>query len=121
VRIYVVPRNPDTISQRNIRALFANAVKSWRALTTEKKYQYTRKARGTRMSGYNLYISEYLRKTASVKSKPEVKLISNEPLYSSKQYNRIHSVSASLSKSFGILTAFKQVYPCRGSTLLHKT
>ena len=69
IRTYVVPRNPDTISQRNARRSFADAVKSWQALTALEKYKYTRRARGTHMSGYNLYISEYMKEKTSGKPK----------------------------------------------------
>jgi hypothetical protein len=38
IRTHVVPRNPDTISQKNIRSSFADAVKSWQSLTSEERY-----------------------------------------------------------------------------------
>jgi len=60
VRTYVIPRNPDTESQRMIRRMFAEAVRSWQSMDSEQQYVYTRKARHTNMSGYNLYISGYL-------------------------------------------------------------
>ncbi|MBN2041932.1 MAG: hypothetical protein JW864_17995 [Spirochaetes bacterium] len=60
VRSYVVPRNPDTLLQKEVRKSFAQAVKSWQQISPEEKYAYTRKARGLGMSGYNLYISEFM-------------------------------------------------------------
>ena len=60
VRTYIVPRNPDTPLQREVRKTFAEAVKSWQLISPEEKYVYTRKARGLGMSGYNLYISEFM-------------------------------------------------------------
>ncbi|MBN2041638.1 MAG: hypothetical protein JW864_16500 [Spirochaetes bacterium] len=60
VRSYVVPRNPDTLLQKEVRKNFAEAVKSWQRISPEEKYAYARKARGLGMSGYNLYISEFM-------------------------------------------------------------
>ena len=59
-RTYVVPANPDTKAQRSVRATFASAVKSWQAMSADEKYKYNRKARTLNMSGYNLYISEFV-------------------------------------------------------------
>ncbi len=56
-----MPRNPDTAAQRDIRRTFADTVKSWQALTGEEKYKFMRKARSLQMSGYNLYISEFMK------------------------------------------------------------
>ena len=116
IRMYVVPRNPDTILQRNVRRSFADAVKSWQALTTEEKYKYIRRARGTNMSGYNLYISEYIKETISTRSNSELKISFQDLLYSSGVQRHIHSVSASLLKAFSILTTGKQLFPGHGST-----
>ena len=63
IRTYVVPNNPDTIAQRIIRENFAEAVKSWQSLTKDEKYRFIRKARNMNMSGYNLYISQYMKLT----------------------------------------------------------
>jgi hypothetical protein len=57
MRSYVVPKNPDTIMQRQNRMRFADAVKSWQKLSSDDKYNYTRKARNKGISGYNLFIS----------------------------------------------------------------
>ncbi|MBN2038568.1 MAG: hypothetical protein JW864_00905 [Spirochaetes bacterium] len=69
VRTYIVPRNPDTQLQREVRKSFAEAVKSWQQISPEKKYAYTRKARGLGMSGYNLYISEFMTGKNKVRKK----------------------------------------------------
>ena len=60
-RSYAVPRNPDTPAQRENRKSFAEAVKLWQALSPEEKYRYNRNARKLRISGYNLFISLYLK------------------------------------------------------------
>jgi hypothetical protein len=62
VRAYVIPRNPDTEAQRYIRRSFGDAVRSWQALSPEERHSYNRKARYLNMSGYNLYISNYLKR-----------------------------------------------------------
>ncbi len=61
IRTHVIPRNPDTEAQRIVRRTFAGAVRSWQAMTLEERYPYRRKARYMNMSGYNLYISEYIK------------------------------------------------------------
>ncbi len=62
VRMYVIPRNPDTEAQRLVRRAFGDAVRSWQSMCPEERYAYIRKARYLNMSGYNLYISEYLKR-----------------------------------------------------------
>jgi hypothetical protein len=61
-RTYVIPRNPDTPQQRINREAFAAAVAAWRLFEVRDRNRYNRKARGRGMSGYNLFISEYMRK-----------------------------------------------------------
>ncbi|MBN2041485.1 MAG: hypothetical protein JW864_15710 [Spirochaetes bacterium] len=60
-RTYVIPRNPDTALQRIVRSSFAKAVQSWQRMSPDGKYAYTRKARNLAMSGYNLFISIYMK------------------------------------------------------------
>jgi hypothetical protein len=67
MRSYVVPKNPDTIIQRQNRKRFADAVKSWQRLSPDEKYNYTRKARNKGMSGYNLYISSFMKEKEAYK------------------------------------------------------
>jgi hypothetical protein len=66
VRTYVIPRNPDTEAQRAVRRSFADAVASWQAMPPEEQHEYNRKARYLNMSGYNLYISNYLKRTRCI-------------------------------------------------------
>lgn len=61
VRSYVIPRNPDTQAQRTVRRTFAGAVKAWQALAREEKHIYNRRARYLNMSGYNMFISRYMK------------------------------------------------------------
>ena len=60
VRTYVVPNNPDTVLQGEVRRNFASAVRSWQKMTPDERYAYTRKARRMNMSGYNLFISFFI-------------------------------------------------------------
>jgi hypothetical protein len=62
VRTHVVPRNPDTEAQRAVRGAFREAVRSWQSMPPEEQHTYNRKARYLNMSGYNLYISNYLKR-----------------------------------------------------------
>ena len=61
VRRHVIPRNPRTERQQFGRAAFAEAVRRWQELPEYKKAQCSYKARMRRTSGYNLFISRFLR------------------------------------------------------------
>lgn len=61
VRRYVIPRNPDTARQRMSKCNFAAAVSSWKNLSSEMKKEYDRDALPLRISGYNLYMSQFLK------------------------------------------------------------
>ena len=58
---YVIVRNPRSDLQQTNRQKMAAAVASWQALTDEEKNRYNKNAYGKRMSGYNLFLKEYLR------------------------------------------------------------
>lgn len=60
-RLYVKPANPDTSEQRFIRKTFGDAVRTWQKLTHEEKRKYNKKALRLSMTGYNLYISIFMR------------------------------------------------------------
>ncbi len=62
VRAHVIPRNPDTEAQRAVRNAFGDAVRTWQAMSADGKHEYIRKARYLNMSGYNLYISKYMKR-----------------------------------------------------------
>ena len=59
---YVVPSSINNTESDSVRALFGTAVSNWKTvLTTEQKATYNKRAtRGLHMSGYNLYIREYI-------------------------------------------------------------
>lgn len=66
MRVYVMPRNPDTESQRLNRHAFRDAVLAWKDMSREEKDCWNTKARyaGKPLRGYNLYISEYMKRNA---------------------------------------------------------
>lgn len=64
-RLYVKPVNPDTESQKFVRKTFGSAVKSWQELPLPEKEKYNTKARRLAMSGYNLYISRFMKDNIS--------------------------------------------------------
>jgi len=69
IRVYVVPRNPGTELQQKNRALFAEAMASWKTLTPEEKYYYRKRTRKLAMHPHNLYIREYMKaNSAEVKT-----------------------------------------------------
>ncbi len=72
MRKIVVQRNPDTILQRHNRTCFREAVHAWQVLPVEEKMKWNRKARNKQASGYNLYISAFMKQngTSSVADGP---------------------------------------------------
>jgi len=57
---YYTPYNPRTETQQSNRQLLADAVVAWQALTPAEKEVYNKNAKGKHMSGYNLFLREYL-------------------------------------------------------------
>ncbi len=64
-RRHVRPANPDTEAQRAVRRTFGDAVRSWQGLPAGEKDIWIRRARKLSMSGYNLYISRFMREKIS--------------------------------------------------------
>ena len=54
------PTNPRTVEQQARREAFADGASEWAGLTTEEKAEYNMRAKGRALSGYNLFMSEYL-------------------------------------------------------------
>ncbi len=62
VEKYYYPYNPRTSVQQSWRGVFADAVSTWQNLTISDKDYYNKAARRRgRLSGYNLFISYYLK------------------------------------------------------------
>lgn len=55
------PTNPQTVLQQAQRAKMIDAVSEWQGLTTEQKENYNRKASRNGRTGYNFFISGYLK------------------------------------------------------------
>jgi len=58
--VFYRPTNPQTVPQQAWRAVFAEAISTWRGLTDLERASYSKKARTRGMSGYNLFISNWL-------------------------------------------------------------
>ena len=58
IRAYTVPKNPRTERQQKHRALFAKAVKAWKALSLKDQKRLNKEAK--EMTGFNLYVSRYI-------------------------------------------------------------
>jgi len=65
IRVYTKPENPDTAKQKIVRKTFGDAVRSWQSLPSEQHQKYNKKARRLSLSGYNLYISIYMKDNLS--------------------------------------------------------
>jgi len=57
---YTVPVNPNTLPQQGVRTSFAAATSDWNALPPASKAWWWYKAQGARLSGYNMYVQNYL-------------------------------------------------------------
>jgi hypothetical protein len=64
MRSYVIPSNPDSPGQRVCRSAMKTAVKRWQDLPMEDKKLYNKRADRSKKSltGYNLFISEFLKR-----------------------------------------------------------
>lgn len=99
VRRYVIPRNPDTARQRMSKCNFAAAVSSWKNLSLEMKKEYDRDALPLRISGYNLYMSQFL------------KGISRTKMFQYHPKNR--NTHRRLNKSLSVSSPASHQYRCR--------
>ena len=61
MRRHVVPRNPDTLAQRERRQRFAAAVQCWKSLSDKAKARWNTFRPRRRATGYNIFVSEYMR------------------------------------------------------------
>jgi hypothetical protein len=59
-RLWVMPYDPKTPKQMRMRKMFANAHDAWIALPQEKRNEYNERARNMKMTGYNLFVKEYV-------------------------------------------------------------
>ena len=57
---YYITKNPRTETQQANRQKLADGVAAWKVLTPDEKNEYNIKAKGKHMSGYNLFLREYL-------------------------------------------------------------
>ena len=57
---YTEPKVPNTAGQVSQQTSFASAISSWRVLPAASKVWWLEAARGTKHSGYNLYVQNYL-------------------------------------------------------------
>lgn len=54
------PTGEPSAEQTTLRNKFGDAIVAWQALTAEQKMVYHTRAVGLRMSGYNLFLREYM-------------------------------------------------------------
>lgn len=55
-----VPTNPQTGIQQAWRQIFTDAIVAWQGLTDDQKIDYNTRAKFKNLSGYNLFLKEYL-------------------------------------------------------------
>ncbi len=66
VRMYTKPSNPNTPAQRERRGTFRDAVHAWQALPDTEKERWKAKAASRKRTGYNLFVSRFLRGGADI-------------------------------------------------------
>lgn len=64
IRKYSKPKDKKTPWQKEQRKKLADAVKAWRELSEEAKQAYNVRGKTMNLSGYNLFISEFIRERA---------------------------------------------------------
>ncbi len=64
VRSHVIPYNPRTEAQQLNRNIFAEAVKTWQSMSDEERYTWKTKGAKRNRTGYNYFISEYMKRSA---------------------------------------------------------
>jgi len=57
---FYIPANPQTETQQANRNKFIAALTAWHALTDEQKEVYNRRSKGKSLTGYNLYVKQYM-------------------------------------------------------------
>jgi len=60
-RSHVIGLNPRSAKQQLNRNIFAQAVKSWQKLSTFEKNGWNRRSQGISASGYNYYLSRFMK------------------------------------------------------------
>ncbi len=58
---FYFPRNPQSGLQQANRNKFADGVAAWKVLTPAEKLVYNKNSYGLGMSGYNLFLRQYMR------------------------------------------------------------
>jgi len=58
--VFYIPANPRTEEQQANRNKFIAALTAWKALTDEQKLVYIERAKGKSMTGYNVFVKEYM-------------------------------------------------------------
>jgi len=61
-RTHVVPRDPKTPAQLDLRHHFRNAVVTWRALSDSEKQKWRERAARDQRTGYHLFLTEFMAK-----------------------------------------------------------
>ncbi|MBI5001332.1 MAG: hypothetical protein HZB92_07405 [Euryarchaeota archaeon] len=62
IRKWTKPRDPKTPWQLEQREKFAEANEAWKALSYDERQGYNERAKGMNMSGYCLFVSEFVKK-----------------------------------------------------------
>ncbi len=61
IRRHVFPFNPNTPGQQAVRSSFRDAVHAWQVLPDTEKAEWNHKARYRNATGYNMFVSWYLK------------------------------------------------------------
>jgi len=115
VRRHVIPGNPDTAAQRAVRSSFADAVHAWQALADQEKAMWRQKARYRNVTGYNMFVSRYMKDNLPAASGLSSGVQQASPSLSSANPPCIRSVDAGIQAAEHLHYAgMQQVKPGKG-------
>lgn len=109
-RMYTKPANPNTDKQKAVRKTFGDAVRSWQSLPADIQAKYNKKARRINLSGYNMYISQYM-KGNLLSGDPGSRSFTASCNYMDSIRMACPSVTAPLSLQYGPFSPYLTEFP----------
>jgi hypothetical protein len=106
-RKHIIPPNPRTVRQQAGRLAFASLCRKWRGLSDIEKREWSLRAKGLNMTGYNAFIKAHikietqmilvgyaLKKRRRVLLKRTPKLTQSQPISNNPVISKLHIVKS---------------------------
>lgn len=113
-RSRIIPLNPRTPLQQKNRSLFSQAVKAWQVLPDATRMIYNLRAKGKTQSGYNIFISEYM-KTNKIRIVDCLSGNTDKIMHGWFSYTRNQSPPYLIRDCYGIISCFPVTASASGS------